>query len=146
MSTPSDALWLARLLHATDSFYPTGAYAHSFGLEGLAHAGVVHDRATLRTFLLEHALPPLARTDLPIAAHAWIAVGEVPVAWERLRELCILGAAVRGTRELRAASEAIGRQRLELAALLHGGVAAEINRRAGEENWPRPACVAAAVE
>ncbi|HEX3730492.1 MAG TPA: urease accessory UreF family protein, partial [Opitutaceae bacterium] len=41
---------------------------------------------------------------------------------------------------------AIGRQRLELSARLRGGLAAEYNRRAEEEGWPRPACVAAAVE
>lgn len=137
--------WLAPLLQATDSFYPTGAYAHSFGLEGLAQEGVVRDRATLRTFLLETVLPTLARTDLPVAARAWDAAG-APTDWDRLHELCRLGAAVRGTRELREASEATGRQRLELAAKLHGGLAAGFEERALAGGWPRPACVVAAIE
>ena len=140
-----DSHWIAGLLQLSDSFYPTGAYAHSYGLEGLAQEGVVHDRATLRTFLLEQVLPQLARTDLPIAAHAWAAAGDPP-DWARLRELCFLGSALRGAREPREASEAIGRQRLELAALLRGGLAADFNRRAAADGWPCPACVVAAIE
>jgi urease accessory protein len=137
--------WLASLMQMTDTFYPTGAYAHSFGLEGLVQESVVRDRATLRTFLLEQVLPQLARTDLPIAAQAWAAAGKPP-DWARLRELCFLGSAMRGAREPREASEAIGRQRLELSALLHGGLAAKFNHRAQAESWPRPASVAAAIE
>lgn len=139
------AHWLAGVLHASDTFYPTGAYAHSFGLEGLAHEGVVHDRASLRGFLLEGVLPPLARTDLPIAGWAWDAAGEPPDL-ARLRGLCLLASSMRGAREPREASEAIGRQRLDLAAMLHGGVARVVNERAVAEGWPRPACVAAALE
>jgi urease accessory protein len=137
--------WVASLLQMTDTFYPTGAYAHSFGLEGLAQEGVVRDHATLRTFLLEQVLPQLAHTDLPVAAQAWAAAGK-PTDWKRLRELCFLGSAIRGAREPREASEAIGRQRLELAALLHGGLAAKFNQRTLAESWPHPSCVAAAIE
>ena len=137
--------WVAGLLQISDSFYPTGAYAHSFGLEGMTQAGVVTDRATLQSFMLGEVLPQLARTDLPIAARAWAAAGEPP-DWPRLREACFLGGAVRGSREPREASEGIGRQRLELLARLHGGLSVELNRRAEAEGWPRPACVAAAIE
>lgn len=133
------------MLHISDTFYPTGAYAHSFGLEGLAQEGVVRDRATLRTFLLDSVLPPLARTDLPVAGWAWDAAGDPPDLG-RLRALCLLGSALRGAREPREASEAIGRQRLDLAAMLHGGVARLVNDAALAGAWPRPACVAAAVE
>jgi len=143
--TPADTAWVAALLQTTDSFYPTGAYAHSFGLEGLVQEGVVRDGTTLRAFVLEQALPALARTDLPLAARAWDAAAE-PAEWERLHELCLLASAVRGAREPRAAAEGIGRQRLELAAGLRGGVVAEFNRRAAAGGWPRPACVVAAVE
>jgi urease accessory protein len=138
-------LWVARLLQASDSLYPTGAYAHSFGLEGLVQEGSVRDLAGLRMFLLEQVLPALARTDLPVAAEAWAAAGDPP-DWFRLRELCSLGSAVRGSREPREASEAIGRQRSALAARLHGGLAAEFDRRAEAGRWPTPACVVAALE
>ncbi|MFT3830381.1 MAG: urease accessory UreF family protein [Opitutaceae bacterium] len=147
-STPTvPVAWIARLLQTTDSFYPTGTYAHSFGLEGLVQAGAVRDRATLREFLLGQAVPQLGRTELPLAARAWDAAGEPP-AWETLRRLCELGAALRGTRELRSASAAIGAQRLDFAVTLHGdgGLAAEFNRRAAAGGWPRPSCVAAAIE
>jgi urease accessory protein len=145
MATPTDPLWIVRLLQAADSAYPTGAYAHSFGLEGAVQDGAVRDLPTLRTFLLDHALPPLARTDLPIAAQAWAAAAE-PIDWSALRELCLLGSAVRGAREPREAAEATGRQRAELAGRLHGGLAAEFNRRARAGHWPTPACVVAAIE
>jgi urease accessory protein len=150
MSAPAanvTVAWIARLLQTTDSFYPTGTYAHSFGLEGLAQAGAVRDRTTLREFLLGQALPQLGRTELPITARAWDAAGEPP-DWETLRSLCELGAALRGTRELRAASAAIGAQRLDFAVTVHGsgGLAEEFNRRAAAGGWPRPSCVAAAIE
>lgn len=147
MSPSPDASfgWIAGLLQVSDSFYPTGGYAHSFGLEGLVQEGAVRDVTTLRSFLLEQALPQLARTDLPIAAGAWADAG-APPDWERLRGWCLLGSAVRGAREPREASEAVGLQRLELAARLHGGLAAEFNRRAAADSWPRPSCVAAAIE
>lgn len=146
MRSTFDTRWIAGLLHTADSFYPTGAYAHSFGLEGLVQAGVVHDRGTLLTFISEYVLPPLVRTDLAIAAQAWAAAAPSAPAWEKLRELCFVASAIRGARELREASEAIGRQRLDLAALLHGGLAAEFNERALVGGWPRPACIAAAIE
>lgn len=142
---PVSSSWITRLLQTTDSFYPTGSYAHSFGLEGLVQAGVVRDRATLREFLLGQALPQLARTELAVAARAWDAAGDPP-DWETLRTLAELGAALRGTRETRAASAGIGAQRLDFSATLHGGLAAEFNRRAAAGGWPRPACLAAAIE
>ena len=44
---PPDAMaaWIVGLLQAGDSFYPTGSYAHSFGLEGLVQEGVVQGPA-----------------------------------------------------------------------------------------------------
>lgn len=150
MSTPFDHIaagWISRLLQTTDSFYPTGTYAHSFGLEGLVQAGVIADRASLREFLLGQVLPQLGRTDLPVAARAWAAAGDPP-DWDTLRALCELGTALRGTRETRAASAAIGGQRMDFAVTLHGdqGLAAEFNRHAAAGGWSRPACVAAAIE
>ena len=72
------AAWLCGLLQLGDTFYPTGSYAHSFGLEGLVAEGVVRDRATLRAFLLISVLPALRQTELPLAIHAWRAFGLGP--------------------------------------------------------------------
>lgn len=140
-----DAWWIASLLQTADSFYPTGSYAHSLGLEGLVQAGVVHDADSLRTFLLEYVFPSLTRTDLPIAVRAFDAAGAV-VDWNRLRELCFLGSALRGAHEPREASEAIGRQRLDLLSKLRGGMAVEFRARVRQGKWPQPACVVAAIE
>lgn len=144
-ASPPGLTWLVGLLQAGDSFYPTGSYAHSFGLEGLVQEHVVHDRATLRDFLHCSALPSLARTELPLAAHAWHAFAGPD--WPRVGELCVLSSALRSAREARLASENIGRQRAELAATLHAApLAQEFVRRAAVENWPHSAAVSAALE
>ena len=136
--------WLCRMLQANDSFFPTGSYAHSFGLEGLIQQDVVRDRATLREFILLSALPMLEHSDLPLVAHAWAAVAEKD--WARIGELSVLASALKPARELREASEKIGRQRAELAALLHGGIAREYLSHATRERWPYAATISSAVE
>ena len=139
------AAWIVGLLQAGDSFFPTGSYAHSFGLEGLVQEGVVRDRATLHRFVFLSALPALRHTELPLAAHAWRALGAPD--WRAVGELCVLSSALRSAREARLASENIGRQRAELAASLHASpLAQEFLRRAAAENWPHAAAVSAALE
>src|SRR5688572_10243171 len=125
------ALWLGGLLQTGDSFYPTGSYAHSFGLEGLVQQGVVRDRATLRTFLLRAVAPALGHVDLPIAAHGCRAFGAGN--WQLIGELCLLSSALKTAREVRAASENIGRQRVELVAKMRDStLAQEFIRRSRE--------------
>jgi urease accessory protein len=145
ISPPSSVLWITGLLQAGDSFYPTGSYAHSFGLEGLVQEGVVRDRATLREFVLRSALPALRQAELPLAAHAWRALGEAD--WDRVGELCVLSSALRTAAEARTASENIGRQRAELAALVHEHpLAREYLDRSTRAGWPHAAAVSAALE
>lgn len=140
-----DAGWLVGLLQANDSFYPTGSYAHSFGLEGLVHQGVVRDRDTLRDFLVRSALPSLRHVELPLAAQAWHAF--VEPNWKRVGDLCVLSSALKSAREARLASENIGRQRAELAANLHAAILAkEFVQRATAESWPHSSAVSAALE
>ena len=144
-ATNTDATWLCGLLQAGDSFYPTGSYSHSFGLEGLVQQGVVRDRATLRDFVFLSALPALRHTDLPLAAHAWRAFATPD--WLRLGELCVLSSALKTAREARAASENIGRQRAELMATLRAHpLAQDFLRRTAAENWPHSAAISAALE
>jgi urease accessory protein len=141
----TDAAWITGLLQAGDSFYPTGSYAHSFGLEGLVQAGVVHDRDSLRQFLRLSALPALRHTDLPLAAHAWRAFAEPD--WTRVGELCLLSSALKTAREARQAAENIGRQRAELLVTLRDHpLAAEFLRRAAAEGWPSSPAISAALE
>ena len=140
-----EAAWIVGLLQAGDSFYPTGSYAHSFGLEGLVQEGVIRDRATLREFLFRSVLPSLRQAELPLAALAWQAFGTED--WAQVGELCRLSAALKAPAELRAASANIGRQRAELTALLHAHpLAREYLRRAAESDWPFAAAVSSALE
>jgi urease accessory protein len=141
----AEATWIVGLLQAGDSFYPTGSYAHSFGLEGLVQANVIHDRATLREFLLCSVIPSLRQSELPLAAHAWRALGKGD--WTRVGELCVLSSALRTPRELRVASENIGRQRAELTTMLHDHpLARAFAQHVAAGAWPHAAAVSAALE
>jgi urease accessory protein len=134
------------MLQAGDSFYPTGTYAHSFGLEGLVAEGVVRDAVTLRRFLVESALPALRQSELPLAAHAWRALSGEP-DWELLGELSRLASALKTAREARQAAENVGAQRVELLVRLHRApLAADFARQAAEGNWPHAPAIAAALE
>lgn len=141
----TDAAWIAGLLQAGDSFYPTGSYAHSFGLEGLVELGVVHDRATLAAFLEQSALPALRHVELPLAAHAWRALAGPD--WVVIGELSELSAAVKTASEARLAANNIGRQRAELAANLHNHpLARTFLAEAEARGWPFSASISAALE
>ncbi len=142
---PAGTAWVGAFLQTIDSFYPTGSYAHSFGLEGLVQAGVVRDRDSLRQFLLLSVLPALRQAELPLAADAWRAFG-VP-DWPAIGELCVLSSALKAPRETRLAAENIGRQRAGLVANLHAApLAVEFLRRAAKGTWPGSTAVAAALE
>ncbi len=102
-------LWL---LQANDSQYPSGAYAHSYGLEELVEAGVVRDSAGLERFLETQILPALLTFELPYFAQAHAAAGKADSA--RLLELDAELDAWRLPAETRDASRRIGSRRLEL--------------------------------
>ncbi len=154
------AAWLCGLLQLGDTFYPTGSYAHSFGLEGLIGENVVRDRETLRAFLHGSVLPSLRQSELPLVVQAWRAFemidrGKTDNAehcpylggWTRIEELCVLSSALKTAREARFAAENIGRQRVELAAKLRAHpLAVEYLRRVEEGRWPFSSAIAAALE
>jgi urease accessory protein len=144
-----DVAWLTGLLQLGDTFYPTGAYAHSFGLEGLVELGVVRDRETLRAFLLGSALPALRQAELPLVLHGWRALGGDggSADWNAVGALSRLGSALKSAKEARLAAENIGRQRVELAAKLRRhALAVEFFERAEAERWPYSPALAAALE
>lgn len=144
-ATSTDAGWIVGLLQAGDSFYPTGSYAHSFGLEGLVQAEVVRDRATLQQFFQLSVLPALRQAELPLAAHAWRALDRED--WAAVAALCTLSSALKTAQEARTAADNIGRQRVELmASMRKHPLAVEYVRRAAEGGWPHSPAVAAALE
>lgn len=57
--------WLPFLLRTTDPLFPTGAYAHSFGLEEFLRLSGASCEADLRRFLDLHILPALTYQELP---------------------------------------------------------------------------------
>jgi len=107
-SDSTECSWMAVMLHFSDSALPVGAYAHSFGLEGLCQCGVLHDEMTLRKFLLRDVRHSLASVDLPLVARAHRAAldgkGDAVRHWDELSW------ALRPTRQLREAAGKVGKQ------------------------------------
>lgn len=107
---------LLPLLHLTDTAFPAGGYAHSFGLETYCQDGRVTDADSLAAFLtmqLEGAAGPCDATAAVTARRRFIA-GE-------LAGCCLLDAtleAMKPARELREASRQMGRQTLRVASAL----------------------------
>lgn len=144
-ATSTDAAWIVGLLQAGDSFYPTGSYAHSFGLEGLVQENVVHDRATLKAFFQLSVLPALRQAELPLAAHAWRALEKED--WKEVGRLSELSSALKTAQEARKAADNIGRQRAELMATLRAHpLAVDYLKRVGKNEWPCSPAISAALE
>lgn len=108
--------WLPWLLQSNDSQFPSGAYAHSMGLEELVQRGAVSNPDELETFLHRQVLPSLLAFEVPflMAAHACAASGDI----EGLRALDEELEAWRLSEELRQASRQIGSRRLSLVQKL----------------------------
>ncbi|MEI6871352.1 MAG: urease accessory UreF family protein [Verrucomicrobiota bacterium] len=63
--TQESLAWLPSLLQTADPLFPTGAYAHSFGLEELMRLGAVSDEKSLGEFLCQQLLPAMEKLELP---------------------------------------------------------------------------------
>ena len=109
---------LLSLLHFGDSAFPTGGYAHSFGLETYCQAGLVRGREDLERFLLAQ----LEGSSGPCDATA--AVGTLRAAASQDLAPCHVIddtlEAMKPVREFREASRQMGRQTLRVAAALTG--------------------------
>jgi len=103
---------LAFLLQVSDAMFPTGAYAHSLGMEEMVQRGWVFNEASLLNFLRIHIIPSVRQVDLPLAAeaHRIAQTGDIP----SLLTVDRLAGALRPARELRAASLQTGRRRLAM--------------------------------
>ena len=55
---------LLKLLQLTDSFFPTGGFAHSFGLETYVQSGAITDRATFEEYLRSVLRSGLRQADV----------------------------------------------------------------------------------
>jgi urease accessory protein len=103
--------WLGRLLQVNDSAFPTGGYAHSNGFEQVVRAGIVRDAESMTHYLQQHLWPMLVNFELPVVRFAREAArrGDEP-GWIEL-DACV--DAAKTARELREASRATGRRRLQ---------------------------------
>jgi urease accessory protein len=109
---------LLSLLHFADSAFPTGGYAHSFGLEHYCQAGIVRDREGLERFLLAQLEGAAGPCDATAAAGALRALARDDVeAGRRLDETLEAMKVVKAFRE---GSRQMGRQTLRVAAALVG--------------------------
>jgi urease accessory protein len=114
MHTITDSFlpWLPPLLQFSDAAFPTGAYAHSYGLEEIVREGAVSDEESLWKFLRERILPALTHVDLPLVRDARCAA--ISADREDLLAIDRLAGAVKIPRELREASLQTGRRRLAI--------------------------------
>ncbi len=111
---PNSPSWLAFLLQSTDSMFPTGAYAHSFGLEGAVQDDVVSDKDAYSDYLRDWVLPQAIHMELPVAGFAFDAARAKDI--DRLCALDQEYGAMKATMESRTASAKIGAQRLSLVS------------------------------
>ena len=106
----SEFPWLARLLQVTDSAFPTGGYAHSYGFEQVVQFGLVRDSDSMARYLENHLWPMLVHFELPVVRFAReAALGNDLSA---LLDLAADVDATKTARELREASRATGSRRL----------------------------------
>jgi urease accessory protein len=106
---------LLRLLQLTDSVFPTGAFAHSFGLETYIARGLVHSATGLEAFISNTLLNALAPSD----GVACVAVYRAEDWWEDVvRGLDQRLTAMKTVSEFRQASRALGSRLLRTAIQL----------------------------
>ncbi|MGJ8634153.1 MAG: urease accessory protein UreF [Luteolibacter sp.] len=105
-------------MQSNDTGYPSGGYAHSYGLEELVRVGVVSDAEGLERFLQKQVVPGLLKFELPFfsRAHAAAVAGDS----DALLEMDVELDAWRIPAELRDAGRRVGSQRLSLLCELDG--------------------------
>jgi urease accessory protein len=109
---------LLSLLHFADSAFPTGGYAHSFGLEHYCQAGIVRDREGLERFLLAQLEGAAGPCDATAVAGTLRALTRDDLdACRRLDESL---EAMKVVKTFREGSRQMGRQTLRVAATLIG--------------------------
>ncbi len=118
---PSDqtADWVPALLQISDPLFPTGAYAHSMGLEQWAETCGYRTAEDLIEFFESHAGPSLQRLELPYLRYAVAAlrVSDMEALFTLESEID----AWKWASEIREASISQGRGRLRLLKKLWDG-------------------------
>ena len=117
MNDPKDFAWLGGVIQTTDTLFPSGGYAHSYGLEEMVALNKVRSKEDLEEFLIEQILPSLERLELPYLRYSLNAVEE-----NDLNELLNLNEEISSwklTREIRVAGKSQGVQLLRMIMEIH---------------------------
>ena len=117
MNDPKDFAWLGGVIQTTDTLFPSGGYAHSYGLEEMVALDKVRSKEDLEDFLIEQILPSLERLELPYLRYSLNAVEE-----NDLNELLNLNEEISSwklTREIRDAGRSQGAQLLRMIQEIH---------------------------
>lgn len=118
MTERPTGLGLLSLLHFADSAFPTGGYAHSFGLETYCQAGLVRGREDLERFLVAQIEGSAGPCDATAAVGALRAAARDDL--QACREIDATLEAIKTVKEFREGSRQMGRQTLRVAAALTG--------------------------
>jgi urease accessory protein len=116
-----NTLSLLQGLRFLDSFFPSGSFAFSSGLEAAVQGGAVCDTASLERFVSDSLHTGLATREAVAVGLAWEAAGEEVCS--RLIELDLMLNSMQPVRELRRASCQMGRQIARMTAEHFSGLA-----------------------
>jgi urease accessory protein len=126
----SETLW--HLLQTSDSAFPVGGFAHSYGLEGMVIDGHVVTPADLASFIAQTWMPSLTHIDFPLVRLSMVHAMDIP----KIFHLDETAHACRPTGEARKAQAQMGRKRLSTIAGLTGHPhLATLNREVEAGNW-----------
>jgi len=117
MSESKNFEWLGGLIQTTDTLFPSGGYAHSYGLEEMVALNQVTSAKDLEEFLMQQILPSLETLELPYLRYSVEAVEK-----SDLKELVNLNEEISAwklTREIRDAGKSQGAQLLRMILEIH---------------------------
>ena len=114
---------LFRLFQITDSFFPSGAFAYSRGLETYVSEGTIRDRKGLEEFLKAFLAGLTAKSDALFLKLCWEAAGREEL--DTIVRLDRLTHSMKLAKELREGSLQAGRQLLKVIRALHSSALLE---------------------
>ncbi len=109
-----NALSLLAGLRFLDSFFPSGGFAFSSGLEAAVQGGAVRDAAGLQAYVADSLRGGVGKREAVVVGSVWQAVQEG--SFERVRDLDRQLESMQFGRDTRRASRQMGRQVARIAA------------------------------